>query len=186
MKWRRRKYVVDSRFQLKFVIAYLLASLFGSIAVLTLFNILANQALTEMIFRVHGAPQSPGEILMPLFLRAAGIAFLLFLLTLILVSGLMVRKTRGPLFRIMKSLALMNQGDFSASIRLRDADDFQDVAQALDQMRQAIRARFLSFDQDYQNFSKALSAIQTVEFGELPAEAQKALLFLIQDLQQRL
>ncbi|MBA4366933.1 MAG: hypothetical protein C0403_04765 [Desulfobacterium sp.] len=186
MKVRRRKYVVDYGFQWGFVLVYVLASLSGSIVVLTLFNILAVQKLTEMIYRVHTTVDSPSKILIPLFLWADCFAFLFLLLVLIVVGVVMMRKVRGPLFRMMNGVSLMSQGDFSLSITLHRTDSFIDVAEALEQMRQRIRERFLGFGKEYQAISKSLAVFSTMETENIPDEKRNILLVMIRDLKQRL
>lgn len=84
-----------------------------------------------------------------------GIFNLILVLVLIFITGIwMMKKTRGPLYRISNDLEKVCAGDFSSPIVLRQKDEFKDVADALNDMIENTRARLNSFKNSYEDISR--------------------------------
>ena len=163
MKFRRRKYLIDTVFQTKIIITFVVLSLLGSFVAVTVFNFLALNKLDELLWSTHIRVQSTGEYLRPLFIKVNIISFIFISLLFIITAFLMIKKTSGPLFRMSKDISKVAAGDLTADISLRKGDDFRDVAYELDTMVKALRNRFSKLVEQYAICSVHLEKIDITD-----------------------
>ncbi len=160
MKYRRRRYIVDSGFQWRFAACFILVVLAGSTASTAIFSFFALEQLESIQWRMHLKVQSTGEFLMPLFIHVNTFV-LVFVCVLLILTWIIIRgKLRGPIYRLIKGLKQMVDGDLSSPIILRGKDAFKDVAEALDGMREIIREQFHDLQKEYAEISKGLSEME--------------------------
>ena len=170
MKHRRRRYIVNSGFQGRFVLGFVLATLVGSTASTVLFNFLALKRLEQLQWSVFVTVRSAAEAVEPLFVSIV-LFNLLFVSVLLAVAwGWMMRKINGPLNGIVKNLKRVREGDFSSAIFLRRNDEFQDVAAALNEMLGKTRERFRDFTAGYEQISQALADLEIALAGGAPVK----------------
>ncbi|MDA3786896.1 MAG: methyl-accepting chemotaxis protein [Desulfobacula sp.] len=157
---KRRKYIVHSRFQLKFALGFIIAALVGGIFSTALFNYLAMIKLEQLQWSVHVSASSTGEVLKQIFLYVNGIN-LIFVSILFAITGFwMLKKINGPVYRIIKSLELIKKGDLSRPVILRQKDEFGNVAKNIDEMREQIRRRFVDSKKMYETISQSLQDME--------------------------
>ncbi len=156
MIFRRRKYLVSSNFQLKFILTFLIISLLSSIAAVVVFNVLAMKELEAQIWSVHISAQSTGDILKPLFIKVNIISLICISALLVVIAFLVIRKTAGPLYRMSNDIRRIADGDLSAGVSLREKDEFKDVADTLNSMTQYLRTEFSSMSEKYNDISLLL------------------------------
>lgn len=149
MKYRRRKYLIDTIFQSRIIIIFVALSLLGSFIAVAVFNLLALNKLDDLFWSSHIRVQSTGEYLRPLFVRVNIISFMFVSLAFIVAAFLIIKKTSGPLYRMSKDISKVAAGDLTADISLRKGDDFRDVAHELDIMVKSLRNRFSSLNEQY-------------------------------------
>ena len=160
MMFLRRKYLVSSEFQLKFILTFLIISLLGSVAAAVVFNVVAMSELEAHIWSVHISAQSTGDILKQLFIKVNVISLLCISALLAVIAFLVIRKTAGALHRMSYDIRRIAGGDLSAGVSLRAKDDFRDVADTLNSMTQNLRAEFLSMTETYNDISRQLRSLE--------------------------
>lgn len=160
MKSRRHTYIVDRKLQFRYILMFVLACLAGSMASLTLFNMLAMKRLDALIWSTHLNVESTGEILRPLSLYVNIADFIFVLLLLLLIAKWMIAKTSGPLYRMSNDVRKISGGDLSTEITLRQTDDFQSTAGELDKMTRSLRERFTIINEKYKAISGRIRNIQ--------------------------
>jgi methyl-accepting chemotaxis protein len=187
MKYRRRKYIVSSGFQWKFVIVFVTVALMGSVAATVFFNFFALERLEELRWSAFVTAQSTSEVLRPFFI-SANLFSLIFILGLLVVTGAwMLRKVNGPIYRIMQDLKTIGEGNFSSAIILRQKDEFKDVAVALNEMLDGTRERFGDFRARHEEISQALVELETDHAKGIPInEKGEGIIAMIQDLQKKI
>jgi len=152
--FERKKYLIDMTFQGKFALVFAIAAVIGNVVSTAIFIILSREKLESLQWSVHVSAQSTGEIMQSLSIQV-GIFNLILVLVLIFITGIwMMKKTRGPLYRISNDLEKVCAGDFSSPIVLRQKDEFKDVADALNDMIENTRARLNSFKNSYEDISR--------------------------------
>lgn len=129
---RRRRYFIDTRFQLKFI-GLILLVVFG----VAIFSSLTIYYYTWMLLGEKLANVYPQGRLVGI-LRTANV---ILLVRIVLLSPLVVvlaiflsHRIAGPIYRIKKTLEEVAAGNYRARLRLRKTDELQDVAEAVNKV----------------------------------------------------
>ncbi len=185
MQVKRKQYIVDTKFQLRFTFAFVFAALLGTIVSTTFFLFYSVQQLETVQFSVHSTLNSAPRLFTHLFIQAnlLSLAFvaLLFVLMLLWIR----QKMNGSLFRLMSALKNIHNGNLSDKIILRKNDPFTDVADSMDQMRINFRDTFKRLDNDYKEITNGLADLEIDHAkGMCLHENQKKLLKMIETLKK--
>ena len=134
MKWifRRRRYLVERRFQLKF--AGMILLFMFVVALFCSFTIYYNiwMLLGEKLANVYPQGRLVGilrQANFDLFKRLLLIAPLVGILAIVLSH-----RIAGPIFRIKKTLDEIIQGDYGKRLYLRNTDELKDVAESINKI----------------------------------------------------
>lgn len=159
MQFRRRTYINDAKLQMKFVTAFIIICLLGSILTSALFNYLALKKLETLMWSTHISIKTTDELLRPLFINITIVNFILVAALLIITGLWMIRKTTGPLYRMFKDVRSVAAGDLSTDITLRQKDELKDIAYALNAMVKGIRDRFADINKKYADVSLSVKEL---------------------------
>ena len=168
MIFKRRKYIVDKRFQGKFILFFVIISSFISIVATVVFNHIALKRLESIIWSAHISVKTTDEVIGSLFIYVNIIAFLVVSFLLILTGIWMVRKTSGFLYMISKNIMRVANGDLSVSIDLGQKDEFNDVVSSLNDMIKKLRERFFNIKQQYGEISAYIRDIEKTYAKDTP------------------
>lgn len=168
MIFKRRKYIVDKRFQGKFILFFVIISSFISIVATVVFNHIALKRLESIMWSAHISAKTTDEVIGSLFIYVNIIAFLVVSFLLILTGIWMVRKTSGFLYMISKNIMRVANGDLSVSIGLRQKDEFNDVVSSLNDMIKKLRERFFNIKQQYGEISAYIRDIERTYAKDTP------------------
>ncbi len=160
MKFRRRKYVINSGLQMRFSFLFIIVALLGNVLAVGLFNILSLKKLEAARWSTHLSVESTGELLYPVFLYVNIGAFLFITLLFIIIGAWMLRKTTGPLIRMSKDINRIAEGDLSSQIVLRQKDEFKDVADELNIMTEKLRERFINIKDKYESITQSVAILE--------------------------
>lgn len=184
MKFRRRTYINDAKLQMKFVTAFIIICLLGSILTSAVFNYLALKKLETLMWSTHISIKTTDELLRPLFINITIINFILVTAFLIITGLWMIRKTTGPLYRMLKDVQKVAAGDLSTDITLRQKDELKDVAHELNAMVKGIRDRFVAINNKYTDVSLSVKGLKSdLSDKETSMKACKSLLNKIEGLE---
>jgi methyl-accepting chemotaxis protein len=187
MRYRRRKYIVSSGFQWRFVLGFVAVALAGSGAATVLFNLLAQRRLEELRWSAFVPVQSTGEVLKPLFMYVNLFSLIFVAVLLVITGALMLRRVSGPVYRISKDLKSIGEGNFSSGIILRRHDEFRDVAEALNEMLDRLRERFSESRAKYEQISQELLELELAHARGIPLEEKtEKILGMIQEMRQQI
>ena len=136
--YKRKQYLVDRAYQLRFVTRLFLIILLVATA----------SALVSSIL-VWRNTYTPGQMSQEVFIVAlvaiSSTLLVELLLAIPLIFVLGIRQSHrivGPMNRIKQTLAAIGQGDFSKRITLRQGDALEDLANAINQMAERLQQRF--------------------------------------------
>ncbi len=160
MQVKRKRYLVDTRFQLRFAFAFVLASLLGSIVSTSFFIFHSVKQLETVQFSIHSTLNSAPRLFTPFFIQANLLSLTCVALLFILTLLWMMRKMNGSLYRLMSALKNIHNGNLSEKIILRKNDPFTDVGDSLDQMRIDISNTFKRVNTDYKKISNGLADLE--------------------------
>lgn len=153
MKLKRRRYIIDSRLQIRYALVFVLVSLISNILAVTAFNSLALKQLDTLMWSTHISINSTDELIRPIFIFINVINFVFVAVLLVLTGFLMMKKTSGPLIRMSRDIRKVTDGDLSSRILLRQKDDFKDVADELNRMTGELSERFSGIKEKYEGIS---------------------------------
>ena len=136
--FKRRQYLVDRKYQLRFVTRIFMAVLaIGALACLV-----SSALLWQNLYVSH---QETSPALMMSALIAVSLTLLVELLISIpIIFILGIRQSHrvvGPMKRIARALEAIGSGDFSQRITLREGDALEDLAQAINRMAENLQRR---------------------------------------------
>lgn len=168
MIFKRRKYIVDKRFQGKFILFFVIISSISSIIATVVFNHIALKRLESIMWSAHISVKTTDEVIGSLFIYVNIIAFLVVSFLLILTGIWMVRKTSDFLYVISKNIMRVANGDLSVSIDLMQKDEFNDVVSSLNDMIKKLRERFFNIKQQYGEISAYIRDIERTYAKDTP------------------
>jgi hypothetical protein len=139
--WRRRKYVVDARYQLRTGI------LVGLVAIVLLVLLNASLILPYRSTSGSASPAAFAQSSHPASDRSS-LAFLL-LGSAVFLGGVVVigltesHRTAGASFAIRRVVDALREGQSQARVRLRKGDHLQDLARSINQLAETIETERL-------------------------------------------
>ena len=173
MKYKRRRYIVDFGFQGRWVAGFMIVALLGSVFTTVIFSAYATHKLEALRWSVFMSAESTGEVLKPLFVYVILFSLIFVSVLLVIAGALMMRKAGNPLYRMVKDLQRIQEGDFSRDIILRQKDEFNDVAVALNDMLGKMRRRFGEFEKAYEDISEALMELNIAHAKGAPVKKKE-------------
>jgi hypothetical protein len=139
-RWRRRRYIIDRRFQLKMS---LMTGVFVLIP-LVAFNVLGfvhGRATLDAVVRV--APELAEGMARQNRFWAMSVLIVsaLFFVGVIFLRLLETHRTAGPAYRLALGLEALRDGNFGGDIRLRDGDNLGELCSLVNAVAGSLRER---------------------------------------------
>lgn len=139
MLFRRRRYLVEKKFQLRFA-GMILLFMFA----VALFCSLTIYYNTWMLLGEKLANVYPQGRLVGILKQANFVLFMRLLLITPLVGILAIvlsHRIAGPIFRIKKTLDEVTKGDYSKRLHLRNTDELKDVAESINKVMELLEKK---------------------------------------------
>ncbi|MDP2168334.1 MAG: methyl-accepting chemotaxis protein [Thermodesulfovibrionales bacterium] len=140
--YKRRKYVVDKRYQGKFTLTVIGFCAFGMLVALGIFNYLAYRKFESVMWRVHIDESTIGELIKSSLIYSNVIALVLTALILIAFSRFVLLKTAPPLFRLNRHIEKAAGGNLTSNLDWVQNDEFKETAEELNRMVSSLRDKF--------------------------------------------
>lgn len=135
--YKRKEYLVDPAYQLRFVTRLFLVVLVVAVA--------SSLISSVLVWKNTYTPDQESRALLVVSLVAIASTLLVELLLAIpIVFFLGIRQSHrivGPMNRITRTLEAIGHGDFSQRITLRQGDALEDLAQAINKTAEALQQR---------------------------------------------
>jgi len=139
--FRRRHYFVKKEYQARFILRFCLIALAGALASTGLLLFFSQGTLTSTYQHSRLVVQTTSFAIMPAVIYTNIITLALILLATIVVVLFLSHKIAGPMFRFEKELLAIGEGDLSRRVRLREKDQFTDMAESLNRMTAGLGER---------------------------------------------
>ena len=137
----RRNYLVDVRFQGKFILRFCLFVVLATLAVTVIAINMTGDSTTVTIENARVMAKHTGDFIFPLLLQTALIVSVASSIIVAAVLLFETHKIAGPLYRIKKDLELLKNGDYSAKFRIRAGDELKDLADELKNLSNALETK---------------------------------------------
>lgn len=158
--YKRRRYLIDRRFQGRFILRFFALSCLASVLAVLLFNFLAYRKMDSVLYSMTMPFSGPGDILFTEIVLANVYALLFIAAAFLLTTKRMYARIKHPLRKIHGELGRIAGGDLRTKITLRERDEFRDFADRLNDMAAALRERVAALDREVEGISESLAAAQ--------------------------
>ena len=128
---RRRNVFIEKKFQTRFILKFCLLAVAGGLLTVGLVYLLASQATTVSIVDSRVVVRTTADFILPLLVQTVAVVVVAVGLVTIALTLLYSHKLAGPLYRFRKVLEALEEGDFSGNFNIRDFDQLQVLAEAL-------------------------------------------------------
>ena len=134
--YRRKQYLVDRSYQMRFVTRVFMVVLVVAVA--------SSLLSTGLLMKSMYQPDLPQQSLIASLIAVAITLLIELLLAIPVVFFLGIRQSHrvvGPMNRLKRTLEAIGAGDFSQRITLRQGDALEDLAKSVNQMAEALAKR---------------------------------------------
>ena len=166
--YRRKTYVIQKMLQAKFIIAFLLLVIIGSIISGIIFYLKANTYLGYHYGMAHLKLEKTGEILQPALLISYGIGVVLIGIATVILTIIISHKIAGPLYRFERSAEEIGKGNLTLETRVREKDQAKDLADALSRMTTELRKKLLEIDLHSKDIKYAVDELNSMVWEKSP------------------
>ncbi|MCP4652508.1 MAG: methyl-accepting chemotaxis protein [Candidatus Omnitrophica bacterium] len=174
-KSKRKQYLIDSNFQIKFILKFCLVVVLSSLLVVGLLLFLAKDSTTVAIENTQVLVKNTADFILPLTISAVLIGMLFSGGVVLILTLFTSHKISGPLYRLKNEVDNLTKGDFKRNFYIRGDDQLQNFSQSLDQMCNSLRDKHLALRNKYQYLKDYLEDKQFSLSDENKEEAAKAL-----------
>ncbi len=165
MKWRRRQYIIDQKFQWRFVRRLIIPLVLG-VVIITLVDY-------YFIWSFFTSP-TPARYENMEFISLKIVGYLLFyelciFIPIVVIIGLIIsHRVAGPLFQIERILRSIGDGDLSRRIILREKDELKNLAMCINEMTTGLSNKISELEDDIKFLEEKLSFLENEAGKELP------------------
>lgn len=179
---RRRKKYINPPFQNQFIFQFVALLVLGFVAFGFSLYFYSQQTLTTAFIHSKLRVMNTGQFLLPalILMMLVVTAVVSFILSIRLL--LFSHRIAGPLYRLEKSAEAVGRGDLALKIKLRDGDQLQEVARAMDGMVQDLRSRALRVQKQSERLREIL--LRTEQTPGFPKDILQSLLDTQRELGQ--
>ena len=145
---KRRQLYINRDFQTRFILKFCLILILGGVISigLTLFN--TQETLTSSFTNSKLVIQNTSLAIMPSVIYTTLISTLGIGLIVIMVTLLASHKIAGPMFRFERDIDRIAAGDLKSRIEIRKDDQFQAIANSLNNMIDSLNTKFSDIKRD--------------------------------------
>jgi methyl-accepting chemotaxis protein len=147
MKSKRKNYFIDRAFQSEFILKFFGLVTGGSMIFGIALYVFSNRALTTSFENSRLVVKSTADYLLPALLFGGAAAALISAAAASLVVIFMTHRISGPMYRFGKYARDIGGGKLSSSLRIREKDQFHEMADSFNRMREDLKAGLLKINE---------------------------------------
>ena len=138
---KRRVYLIDKKFQGKFILKFSLIVIMGSLIMMAILYAAGRYSTTVVIADSRVRVSTTADFLLPILFQTVFVVTVFVGFLTILLTLFFSHKVAGPIYRFRKVLETLKNGDFSSSFSIRQHDQFHGLTDDFNSMIQSIRDR---------------------------------------------
>ncbi|MDD5347023.1 MAG: methyl-accepting chemotaxis protein [Candidatus Omnitrophica bacterium] len=138
---RRRHYLIDKDFQLKFILRFCAVVVLASLLLGGLVFYLTRSSTTVAIENTRVSVKSTADFIFPVLVLTVVLVALFSSVVLGTMALVVSHRIVGPLYRLRREVAALQAGDFTRQFQVRNKDSLKDLAKSLALMSQALRQK---------------------------------------------
>ena len=132
--FRRRHYLIDKKFQGKFIMRFSMLVLIGGVLTILILYLLGMQSKTVAIQNSRIVAKTTSDFILPLLIQTVIAVTVLVGITAGILTLLVSHKILGPLYRFKKVMEALEKGDFSSEFTIRSTDQLRELADKINNM----------------------------------------------------
>lgn len=164
--YKRRNYFIKKGFQARFVARFLAVSFVGGMLAVASFNHLAYEKMDALLFSMKIPPVNTGNVFFREAVYANGLTFVLIVFVYLLTAKGIHAKMARSLHRIRADIHGLIRGDLGTRIRLREDEEFRDLADDLNLMAGELQRRFSEIKERFERVDESLKELGSKPEGE--------------------
>lgn len=142
IKNRRKQYIVDKKFQLKFIFKFCIIVIFVSVAVGLLIFYFTKGSTTVAIENTKVTVKETQDFILPVILTTVLSVGFFSALVVFFSTLFATHRIAGPIYRLSREVEKLKQGDLTRTFKIRSYDEFQELAENLSEMSLALRENY--------------------------------------------
>ncbi|HNX75000.1 MAG TPA: hypothetical protein PLM07_05440 [Candidatus Rifleibacterium sp.] len=147
-KQSRKHYLILPSYQIRLVAFMSLVIFLGSILHGFFLYRITSKNIQEGFLSAHNRLRSTWEILKPAIIVTNGLSFMLMSIMLFILTVFISHRLIGPMFKVAGQLKKISAGKLQESaLRLRDGDEGQVLCEAVNELQDKYRQRFIKLRQ---------------------------------------
>ncbi|MFA5479856.1 MAG: methyl-accepting chemotaxis protein [Candidatus Muiribacteriota bacterium] len=156
---KRRNYLVNKTFQFKLIFVLALIVIFSTNLTASLIYAFLGGHID--LTRIIGIPEN--NFLLPSIIIAQAISIIF-----IIILGMFLSHTMaGPIYRFEKAMRALSSKDFTGDFKLRQNDEFKNLAQLINNMVKKLNTELLDIEKNINELKKIAENIDNSEEIEL-------------------
>jgi methyl-accepting chemotaxis protein len=160
---KRRQYYIKKGFQTGFILKFFLILVLGAALSIGLTLFTTQNSLTSTYVDSRLVIQNTAVAIMPSVIYTTLITTFVIGIVVVLFTLLVSHKIAGPIFRFEKDIHRVAEGDLKNRIRIREDDQFQELAVSLNSMIDALAAKVSLVKKEAENFSRDNEAADRIK-----------------------
>lgn len=177
--YKRRRFFIKKEYQTYFILKFVLLVLAGGVLSTLLLLFLSHGTLTSTFHNSRLLVQKTALAILPSVILTNLVVLIIVGLATVFVVLYISHKIAGPLFRFEKDLNCIAEGDLRLRIRLREKDQFKDLAESLNRMTRGLNSKLVETEADLQRL------YQIAHQSNIPQDVQEEFQSLLSSLQNR-
>ena len=153
-KDRRKKYLINKKFQVKLILYFVLLVILGNIISGLLLYYLTSSELESSFFKAHVSIGNAWETMKPLIVTTQFYVLLVMTIATVFLVLYSSHRIAGPLYRLQKAANEVKNGNLEQTLTIRKKDELQQLIISFQQMVDNFRNKFLELQNNLSEIRK--------------------------------
>lgn len=150
---RRRIRIIKMEFQRNFILKFCVIIILSALIIASIVYALSMSSATTVFENSRLEVKSTADFILPLLILSSLVAIIAAGSITAIVTLFISHRIAGPLYRLEKDIAEVNNGNLNVEIRVRKKDELQDLARSLNLMLKSIRNTLAETVKELQNIA---------------------------------
>lgn len=165
MKWRRRKYLIDEKFQWRFVGRLIMPLVLGVVTITVVDYYFIWSLFTSP---VPGHYENMGLVTFKISMYLLLYGLCIFIPVVAIVGIIISHRVAGPLFNIERILKNIGEGELASRAVLRRKDELKNLAVCVNEMALGLANKISSIEEEVKALGDGLLGLESESEKELP------------------
>ncbi len=174
----RRQYFIDKSFQARFILKFCSVVIISSIVITGAVFFLTQGSTTVAIENTKVMVKRTADFILPLLLLTVIVASVVTAAVTAVLTLLASHKIAGPLFRIVREVGGVAEGDLRRNFSIRSKDQLQELAKRLEAMCASLR----SHQAELKVKCQSLAACVKEAGANIPADQKEKIARLLDEI----